>query len=280
MVSRSGVCESGCLFHYLHRRYYDKRSVYPAKDIRILNNNAGFFIDEPWYYNIARLHKKTYFLLSSRYTQPIDDFCYVYLEAMRDADVMAALYAKGEADAIRRACSQDVKIVNLYDLEPFRYSQPWSALLADKKVLVVHPFAKTINDQYQNHRDNIFKNKNILPKFDLTIIKAVQSIARSECGFTNWFDALEHMKQQVSNTDFDIAIIACGAYGLPLASHIKQIGKQVIHIGGATQLLFGIKGKRWENKDYYSRLFAHGNWVRPRESVKNISRMIESGCYW
>ena len=45
---------------------------------------------------------------------------------------------------------------------------------------------------------------------------------------------------------FDVAIIGCGAYGMPLAAMLKQAGKQAIHLGGATQLLFGIKGKRWE----------------------------------
>ena len=44
--------------------------------------------------------------------------------------------------------------------------------------------------------------------------------------------------------EFDVAIIGCGAYGLPLAVEAKRMGKQAIHMGGATQVLFGIKVNR------------------------------------
>lgn len=43
--------------------------------------------------------------------------------------------------------------------------------------------------------------------------------------------------------DYDICLIGCGAYGFPLAAHAKRKGKKAVHLGGALQLLFGIKGK-------------------------------------
>ena len=112
------------------------------------------------------------------------------------------------------------------------------------------------------------------------VIKAIQSVAGEECNFENWFQALNHMKEQIDNIDFDIAIIGCGAYGFPLAAHVKRIGKQAIHMGGSTQLLFGIKGKRWEKHEFISSLF-NENWVYPRldETPKGYKR-VEDGCYW
>ena len=57
------------------------------------------------------------------------------------------------------------------------------------------------------------------------------------------------MYEQSLKTSFDVAIIGCGAYGMPLGAMLKDAGKTVIHLGGVTQILFGIKGKRWdENK--------------------------------
>ena len=50
------------------------------------------------------------------------------------------------------------------------------------------------------------------------------------------------MKSQMDQTDYDIALIGCGAYGFPLAAHAKRMGKQAIHMGGSLQLLFGIRG--------------------------------------
>ncbi len=79
---------------------------------------------------------------------------------------------------------------------------------------------------------------------------------------------------------FDIAIIGCGAYGLPLAAYVKKIGKKTIHIGGATQLLFGIKGNRWET-DGVSSKFMNDFWVNPlpSEYPENFLN-VEQGCYW
>ena len=97
------------------------------------------------------------------------------------------------------------------------------------------------------------------------------------------FDALEWMYQEAMKIDFDVAIIGCGAYGFPLAAKLKQAGKQAIHLAGATQLLFGIKGKRWEeDKTFeYVQKFFNDSWVRPGESEKpKKSDVVEGGCYW
>ena len=93
---------------------------------------------------------------------------------------------------------------------------------------------------------------------------------------------------------FDICILGCGAYGLPLAAFVKRLGKQAIHMGGATQLLFGIKGRRWI-EDYngywhyrpgidinidYKPLF-NDYWVFPGDSERpKDMKKVENGCYW
>jgi hypothetical protein len=168
----------------------------------------------------------------------------------------------------------------LEDLEPFFTSNPWTKALAGKKVLVVHPFVETIKSQYQQ-RERIFNN-DLLPAFELEVIPAVQSIAGQKTEFEDWFSALHSMKEQIAKKDFDVCILGCGAYGFPLASFVKNMGKQAIHIGGATQLLFGIKGKRWEQFIVYpySNLF-NEHWVRPNQNeTPKKSNSVEGGCYW
>jgi hypothetical protein len=140
---------------------------------------------------------------------------------------------------------EDTKLCKIRELEPWFYNKPWTAALEGKKVLVIHPFEETIKNQYQK-KEKLYKNENILPNFELKTIKAVQTIAGEKSEFKDWFEALESMKNQMNNIDYDVAIIGCGAYGFPLASHAKKMGKIGIHLGGVTQLLFGIKGKRWE----------------------------------
>lgn len=171
----------------------------------------------------------------------------------------------------------------IHGLEPFLSAAPWSAKLEGKNVVVIHPFENTIKSQYKK-RELLFPGRNVLPEFNLRVVKAVQTIAgnRDE-RFSDWFEALEYMYNEAMKEDFDVAIIGCGAYGFPLAAKIKQAGKIAIHLGGATQLLFGIKGRRWENEYHngYEKMILNPAWVRPGEEDRPKGlETIEQGCYW
>ncbi len=173
------------------------------------------------------------------------------------------------------------KKVHLWQLEPYFQKYPWSIALKDKNVLVIHPFSETIERQYHSKREYLFNNPDVLPKFkSLQTIKAVQTIAGQKSEFEDWFSALEFMKSEVDKKDFDIAIIGCGAYGFPLAAHIKRIGKKAIHLGGATQILFGIKGKRWLSNPKFNGII-NEHFVFPSENEKVPgAEVVENSCYW
>lgn len=185
-----------------------------------------------------------------------------------------------------------VKRVHLRLLEPFWAKTPWSQCLAEKRIVVIHPFADVIESQYKNNREKLFVNPHILPQFaSLRIIKAVQSLGGQSHGFADWFEALDWMAAELDKDDYDIALIGCGAYGFPLAAHVKRSGKKAVHMGGALQLLFGIRGARWEDPEYgvkewnipsgsYCNLM-NEYWVRPGATgrAKNANQ-IEGGCYW
>jgi len=81
-------------------------------------------------------------------------------------------------------------------------------------------------------------------------------------------------------TEYDVLIAGCGAMGLFLAKKAKDLGKVGIHLGGATQILFGIKGKRWDNHSIISGYY-NEHWVRPSGSeIPKRCNMVEQGCYW
>jgi hypothetical protein len=175
----------------------------------------------------------------------------------------------------------NAKRVELINLEPYLQSTPWSIVLKDKKILVIHPFNETIESQYYTNRENLFENPYVLPEFkSLQTIKAVQTIAGQKTEFEDWFSALDYMKVEIDKRDFDIAIIGCGAYGFPLAAHVKRMGKKAIHLGGPTQMLFGIKGKRWiENPDFNHIINEHFIFPKESDKVQN-AQMVEGACYW
>ncbi len=124
-------------------------------------------------------------------------------------------------------------------------------------------------------------NKSVLPKFkSFETIRAMQTIAGTDSNFTDWFEALNAMKSEMDKKDFDVVIIGCGAYGFPLAAHAKRIGKKAIHLGGPTQMLFGIKGKRWvENDDFKTIINKYFVFPDSDVTIKNASK-VEDGCYW
>lgn len=221
--------------------------------------NAGFFPNEP---------------------QALKRFAEEMRRDCKMADAFAVWFFPME-DYCIATYGNPQEIILPRSLEPWYVDRPWTAALAGKKVLVIHPFKDTILQQYEK-REKLFKNQDILPEFaELHVVKAVQTIAGTKDErFADWFEALEWMFTEAMKVDFDVAIIGCGAYGFPLAAKIKAAGKQAIHMGGATQLLFGIKGSRWENHPIISKLF-NEHWVYPAESERpSNASIVEGACYW
>lgn len=206
------------------------------------------------------------------------------LVSIPEADVMGIWMLPFEDYYLNKYGQERLRTTYLLDFEPWSApDNPWSAALAGKKVLVIHPFTETIENQYKN-RENIFPGTDILPEFELKTLKAVQTVAgEKDDRFATWFDALDWMYEEALKIDFDVAIIGCGAYGFPLAAKLKQAGKQAIHLAGATQLMFGIKGKRWEENDAFAYVQKYFNdaWVYPSDDDKpKQAQKVEGGCYW
>ena len=272
MVARYGSCElDAFVYPYLLRKslliryknFIKRKITFIRKDDAHANllldplcNNAGFFP-----HKIALLDKFCEEMIKA--TNLLDCCCCCWI----NEDILIGEYQK------------ETLFARLEDMEPYDYSEPWSRALKGKKVLIVHPFAETIKKQYVKRKE-IWSNNDVLPEFKLITIKAVQTIAGEKSEFETWFDALEYMKDQINTTDCDVAILGCGAYGFPLAAHCKNIGKQAIHLGGATQILFGIKGKRWDEIPAVNK-FYNDAWVYPdsSETPKN-NKNVEGGCYW
>jgi hypothetical protein len=157
--------------------------------------------------------------------------------------------------------------------------EPWSKYLSGKKVLVINPFANSMSLQYKI-KDKIWKNPHMLPDFEMIPYVSVQSTCDLN-PHSSWVESLSHMKNEISEIDFDIALLGCGCYGLPLCNFIKtELNKSAIYIGGALQILFGIKGSRWDGMSKINQ-FYNENWIRPSDEERpNKFYTLEGGCYW
>lgn len=213
-----------------------------------------------------------------------EKFVAIMKETSSKCDIFGIWFNQFEEYFIKKYLPKNVTCSYLFSLEPWSNpSNPWTKHLEGKKVLVIHPFAETIQSQY-SRREKIYPGTDILPEFDLITLKAVQTVAgEKDERFATWFDALEWMYQDAMKLDFDIAIIGCGAYGFPLAGKLKKAGKQAIHLAGATQLLFGIRGKRWDTNPAfeYVRKWYNDAWVYPCDADRPTqANKVENGCYW
>lgn len=251
IVSRLGSSELGVI------KAFQKNKTYSSKLRTIITRNAGFFPADD---------------------DSLDRFCILYETIIPAVDLMGISFIPFEDYAINHF-APDAKLTKIRNLEPYFYQDPWSKYLRDKTVLVIHPFASSIQSQFEK-RNKLFKNNSVLPEFKLITYKAAQTIGGGNGEFSSWFEALEKMQQDISAIDFDIAIIGAGVYGLPLAHYIKKMDKSAIHLGGATQMLFGVYGRRWEiHPDFQDIINEH--WVRPSENETPLnSTKVENACYW
>lgn len=229
------------------------RNLFQNDEFDILCSNAGFFPQD----------KK---LLS--------EFRKQYFEDSKQIDILAIWNYRNQFTRKKKWLKNFQNIEHFIFLDFFNHGKAkWLKQLENKKVLVIHPFKATIEKQMKKR-----KQLGILPKLkSLEVIQAVQTIAgNKDPRFKDWFEALDYMKKEIDKKDFDIALIGCGAYGLPLAAHIKRKGKQAIHMGGETQYLFGINAKALKNNKIVNKY-----WIYPseNETPKNFKK-IEGRRYW
>ena len=261
MISRCGATELNATLNY--------KKKHPLSFLRSI---CPFWIGERTKKNMINL--SGFFPSNDKTLSQFSDLIY---RITSDIDILGTWIGNENLMPLPKEC---IKIF-LPRIEPFWSKTPWTKCLEGKKIVVIHPFAESISQQY-NKRELLFANKDILPEFaSLTVIKAVQSLGGETNGFASWFDALHYMEDEIDKVDYDVALIGCGAYGMPLAAHCKKMGKKAVHLGGSLQLLFGIRGNRWETEQDIYMQFMNEHWVRPLESEKPAeAQNVENACYW
>jgi type IV secretory pathway VirB2 component (pilin) len=219
------------------------------------------------------------------------EFADLYIDSVRKLDLLGVRnkdffsgYFKMERTVIDATNPKALSCIDA--LSPYGEENSWVKNLSGKKVLVIHPFSSPIERQYPTKRSGLFPDKDWLPEFELLVYKPFQTAgdARPIGEPSTWAKALDQMLQEISQLSFDVALISACAYGLPLATGVKDMGKVGIHIGGVLQLFFGIRGGRWDplsNQYDFLANYHSDAWVRPsKEETPKWSRAVEGGAYW
>jgi hypothetical protein len=265
LIGRHGTIELSTLL------VYNQEKNFNGTNLAILEKNAGVFPSNP---DIVKQWLKEYKL------------------AAKEADGMAAgWYAPlARAEWMYLYDSNPVcPLLPLRSLEPYytESNKSWLRALDEQRVAVVSSFAYTMESQV-NHLYNLWPGReSMLPKnVSWTFIRSYYSpvLAKGKCQWpesvTTCMDAIEFLENQVVASGCKICLLGCGGLAMPLALRLKRKGIVCIVMGGAIQLLFGIKGRRWEKHPAISSLFTE-DWVFPHPSeIPGGAREVEGGCYW
>tara|TARA_Y100001938_G_C8069604_1_gene422308 strand:- start:7 stop:828 length:822 start_codon:yes stop_codon:yes gene_type:complete len=209
-------------------------------------------------------------------------WCDAYLSAIKNLDyVLEWCPDQGDQFVIEKVWRGKEKFYSFQDLEPFSHgNKGWHYALKDKTVLVISPFKDSIEQQVKNY-SNIWKGAEI---GEVKVIKSPYPPALTgEKDPPSYQRKLNEMKKEILSMEFDFATVGCGGYSLILLDFIKRLGKPCVHLGGANQILFGIKGKRWDNNPGFTESDWYGtaDWIRPLpHEIPPNARLVEGACYW
>ena len=231
--------------------------------------------------------------------ESLDKWAKEYMDALGLLDGLAAgwyrPFASSESALLDYAAPNAFR-TPLRSLEPY-YSVPshrWTRHLCGKRVAVVSSFTKTIQSQVESAERmhsiwNCLQEPSTILSLTATWIPirtyfspevALGDSTQWPDGINNWDDAANHVVEAVKASGASIAIIGCGGLGMIIGGRLKALGISVVVMGGAIQVLFGIKGRRWEKHETISKFWGP-SWVWPNESeTPRGSFQIEGACYW
>lgn len=260
-AGRLGATECEIAYEYCRMRLGLQKS-FSENAVNWLCTTSGFFTEQ------------------GKEKEDIERYAEMTISAVKEMDMHLVWGRSGEAFLLRNYAKPGAKFVqkNIVHFPWRSQGNTWLKGLEGKKVLVISPFAKSVKEQY-DRREHLFTNKNNLPEFVLMTYQSLQTQMGESRGFKNWFAAYRHMEEEILSMEFDVALLGCGAYGYPLTAAIGKAGKQAVEMCSSIQLMFGIKGRRWENRADITRWW-NDAWVYPLETPPDYFKKIEDGAYW
>jgi len=278
-AGKIGTSELNALMFYLQREKQNK-SPYPQYIIREMTENAGF-----WSPNQTSIHDS------------LDLWAQDILEALSNLDAVVSWSpsAKTQELQILNQYSPNAKKIVLRALEPYYTPEyQYTTKMTKGPIAVVSPFAESIKKQWSIIHE-VFppiglagqmwpQNQTLIP------IRAPYGPAMTQANLSlSWsidilnegpLQAIQYLADQVSQSGAKYALVGIGALSLLLVHELKKRHIVAIHTGGGTQIMFGIKGNRWQNHSVISNFF-NPSWTKPSQNeIPSEAQKVERSCYW
>jgi hypothetical protein len=182
---------------------------------------------------------------------------------------------------------------------PYRLTEPDSStpdcpeqcylpMLAGKRLLIVAPFARLLASRCDQATFEAAWAKTGKRWFAPAAVAAVEfpygyvTETETHARFGDVLRLYEHVCADVARHEFDVALIAAGALGIPLAAFVKGLGRIGLSLGGQLQVIFGVGGRRWHDDPFYRDHVMNDSWIDlPAEyQPRDTRKLTDGGAYW
>jgi hypothetical protein len=143
-----------------------------------------------------------------------------------------------------------------------------------KKVCIVSHFDEEFAEQLPL-LNKIWPKHNIKTE-NVVFVHAHNTVyERPHSGYT---ETLVKLTQECLDTGASHYFLSCGAYGLPLGAALANQKRNSIYVGGILQTVFGIMGKRWDDRPEVVRNM-NLYWRYADATKYKALAGVEGGCY-
>lgn len=243
---------------------------YIQKRLHLISNYKKFWLD--YFFSTSG------FFAINNNLEDVDKYAKYHIEAIKNCDFNLCYGNDELAEGLNIVLQKMQKKSVNYDWDNLTvpFNNKWFKLFENKKILVISPYSKSINNQIKKI-NTLYDSK--YPNLEIITYQCLETQLNNTNGYNSFFEALESMKKDIENIDFDIALICSGAYGYLLSSIIKNMGKGAIELCSYLPNWFGIKIKRYCTNLNINKYW-NSNWIFPLEAPIKDAEKIEDSCYW
>lgn len=159
----------------------------------------------------------------------------------------------------------------------------WLERLRGRRVLIVCPFADLLRDRA---RADVYEaawasagKRWFEPEQVISVEIPYGFDPATQRRFASTLELLDEVRKTIDRLDFDVALIAAGGLGIPLAAAVKASGRVGLSLGGHLQVMFGVHGRRWLDRRQWRERIINDTWIGlPERYRPDPSQTVED--YW
>jgi hypothetical protein len=218
------------------------------------------------------------------------DFNRFYVPHLRNIDCLGIAYYPWELQIVRHHVVES-KLVYYGDQQTDPYSPStrkncYLPYFRGRKILIVCPFAGILRERateeiFEGVWSKAGKKKWFYPASVDALEFPYGFSEETQRRYATAIELFEDIASAIEQRDFDVALIGAGGLAIPIASHVKSMGKVALDLGGHLQVVFGVLGKRhwrrnwdaWNGNEWCIEMPAR---YRPPEA----DEVCDGGAYW